>query len=112
MEEPFPSSSPAALLPRPEIACAQDALPPNATVLLFSSPDGSLELDAGLHYLLQAELAPRLLITRSGGVHAFAETKWFLGLAGGTDGARWLAARHNLVPVRQCGPWSILRSAP
>lgn len=112
MEEPLPSSSPAALVPRPEIACAQEALPPNATVLLFSSPDGSLKLDPGLHYLLQAELAPRLLTTRSGGERAFAGSQWFLGLAGGTEGARWLASRHHLVPVRQCGPWSILRSAP
>lgn len=96
----------------PEIACVRGLVPADAVVLLFSSPDGSLQLEPSLHFLVQAQLAPRLLISRPPGDRAFSETSWFLGLAGGADGASVLAARHRLQVVGQCGQWSVLRSSP
>ena len=95
----------------PEIACVQRLIPADAVVLLFSSPDGGMQLEPSLHYLLQAQLAPRLLISRPPGERAFSGPRWFLGLAGGADGASTLAARHRLQVVGQCGQWSVLRSA-
>jgi hypothetical protein len=96
----------------PEIACVKDLLPADAVVLLFSSPDGRMQLEPSLHYLLQAQLAPRLLISRPPGESTFSGPRWFLGLAGGADGASTLAARHRLQVVGQCGQWSVLRRAP
>lgn len=95
----------------PEIACVQELLPPNAVVLLFSSPDGGMQLEPSLHYLVQAQLAPRLLISRPPGDRTFNEPRWFLGLAGGAEGASLLAGRHRLQVVGQCGQWSVLRRA-
>jgi hypothetical protein len=107
---PIPSRP--SLAAPPEIACVQDLLPPDAVVLLFSSPDGGMQLDPSLHYLVQAQLAPRLLISRPPGDRAFREPSWFLGLAGGAEGARVLAEQHRLQVVGQCGQWSVLRRAP
>ena len=97
---------------QPEMACAQKLLPAEAVVLLFSNPDGSMQLDTSLHYYVQAQLAPRLLICRPPGDRAFTESQWFLGLAGGIAGANVLGARHHLEVVGQCGPWSVLRKGP
>ena len=109
-EEPVPSS-PRPMV-QPEMACVQALLPADAVVLLFSSPDGGMQLDPGLHYLVQAQLAPRLLVSRPPGERAFTGSQWFLGLAGGTPGAAALGERHHLVVVGQCGPWSVLRKEP
>ena len=97
---------------QPEMACIQELLPADAVVLLFSSPDGGMQLDPALHYLVQAQLAPRLLVCRPPGEQVFVESQWFLGLAGGTPGAAALGERHRLVVVGQCGPWSVLRRGP
>jgi hypothetical protein len=110
LEEPVPSG-PRPIV-QPEMACLQELLPAGAVVLLFSSPDGAMKLDPSLHYIVQAQLAPRLLVSRPPGERSFAESSWFLGLAGGASGADTLAARHRLVVVGQCGPWSVLRRGP
>lgn len=96
----------------PEIACVQHLIPADAVVLLFSSPDGGMQLEPSLHYLLQAQLAPRLLVSRPPGDRVFSEPQWLLGLAGGAEGASILASRHRLQVVGQCGQWSVLRRAP
>lgn len=98
---------------RPEFACLQELLPPDATVVFFTEADGTARLGAPWPlYFTQSELAPRLLVVRPPETWRRGDVHWFLGMLPGSAAARHLAERHELQVVGQCGPWTVLRRTP
>lgn len=110
-DEPLPSC------PRnpepPEYECLRQLIPPDATVVFFSEPDGSFNLDKPLPlFRTQSLLAPRLLLTRSSGFRATSDMDWFLGTVPGQAAAHALAAGHGLEVVDRCGGLTVFRQRP
>lgn len=106
-DEPTPDAPRVAV--RPEFACLQRLLPPDATAVFFSRADGSVDLDSPLLlYLSQSQLAPRLLVLRRPETWREGDVDWFVGTVPRAEAARALAERHGLTVVGACGTWAVL----
>lgn len=98
---------------RPELACIDRLLPPDATVAFFTEPDGTARLEAPMPlYHSQSQLAPRLLVIRPPETWRSGDVDWFVGTLADPGSAKALADRHGLRVTGQCGPWTVLGRAP
>lgn len=97
----------------PEYECLRRHLPPDATVLFFTEPDGSFNLDRPLPlFRAQSLLAPRLVLTRSSGFGSATDVDWFLGILPGPQSVQPLAATRGLEVVGRCGGMTLFRRRP
>jgi len=92
--------------------CVEKYLPDGVTALYFSQNDGSLTMEekfSGEYFLLQYQLAPRLLAVYRNQPGDFSKYSWFIALRFDENQLTHLAAIHGFTLISRCGDYSVLQ---
>jgi hypothetical protein len=95
----------------PEFSCIQNYLPDGVTALYFSEPDGSLSREenfSGEYFLLQYQLAPRLLAVYREQQAEFEQYDWFIAQAVEEEHLAFIMDTLPIDLVGDCGRYLIL----
>lgn len=95
-----------------DFQCVSENLPDGAIVLYFSNADGSLTMEekfGGEYFLLQYQLAPRLLAVYRNTPGDFSVYDWFIALRYDEVQLAELASHYGLSLISRCGDFTILQ---
>ena len=93
--------------------CMSAAIPEHATILLFSRPDGSMDIDRNPteYAFAQYELVPRIIYSTRSGPVKIDDYTWLIGFNLSPEDLS-ASLKQSYETVQTCDQYTIMKKAP